>query len=89
MDRRQQGNVAITTALALVPLLALVGLSVDAGRAYLIESKLSQALLGRVAIPQACQRDRIDGRMVLLQQRKELPAGTCGAASCRDRFIIG
>lgn len=44
MDRREQGNVAITTALALVPLLALVGLSVDAGRAYLIESKLSQAL---------------------------------------------
>ncbi len=38
------GAVAVMVALSLVPLLGLVGLGVDAGRAYLVEAKLSQAL---------------------------------------------
>lgn len=40
----QGGAVALMAAFAMVPLLGLVGLGVDAGRAYMVESKLSQAL---------------------------------------------
>lgn len=44
MHKDDRGAVAVMTALALVPLLGMVGLGVDAGRAYLVQSKLSQAL---------------------------------------------
>lgn len=40
----ERGGVAVMAAFALVPLLAMAGLGVDATRAYLVEAKLSQAL---------------------------------------------
>lgn len=40
----ERGAVAVMAALVLVPILGLVGLGVDAARAYLVEAKLSQAL---------------------------------------------
>jgi Flp pilus assembly protein TadG len=38
------GAVAVTTALALVPILGMVGVGVDASRAYLVEARLGQSL---------------------------------------------
>jgi Flp pilus assembly protein TadG len=40
----EQGAMAIIMALCIVPVLALIGLSVDAGRAYVAQSRLSYAL---------------------------------------------
>ncbi len=43
LRRDQNGNVLMIFAFSVVPLLALVGSSIDMGRAYLIESRLQQA----------------------------------------------
>jgi len=42
--RDRRGSVAVFTALALVPMVAGVGIGVDTARAYLIRARLSQAL---------------------------------------------
>jgi Flp pilus assembly protein TadG len=44
MARDDRGATAVLVALCLIPLLALIGLSVDAGRAYLAQSRLNYAL---------------------------------------------
>lgn len=41
--RDESGNALIMLAMSVVPLLALVGSSIDMGRAYLVESRLQQA----------------------------------------------
>ena len=41
--RDESGNALILLAISVVPLLALVGSSIDLGRAYLVESRLQQA----------------------------------------------
>ncbi|WP_277346254.1 pilus assembly protein [Novosphingobium sp. ERW19] len=41
--RDESGNALIMLAISVVPLLALVGSSIDMGRAYLVESRLQQA----------------------------------------------
>ncbi|MCX7283759.1 MAG: pilus assembly protein [Novosphingobium sp.] len=43
LARDQRGNVLMIFAFSIIPLLALVGSSIDIGRAYLIESRLQQA----------------------------------------------
>ncbi|OZA30693.1 MAG: hypothetical protein B7X92_15735 [Novosphingobium sp. 17-62-9] len=43
LRRDQSGNVLMIFAFSIVPLLALVGSSIDMGRAYLIEARLQQA----------------------------------------------
>lgn len=43
LKRDKSGNVLMIFAFSVVPLLALVGSSIDMGRAYLIESRLQQA----------------------------------------------
>ncbi len=58
----RRGNVAPLLAVAIIPLVAAVGLSIDGARGWLVKSRLSQAidaagLAGGRVISQAAQRD--------------------------------